>query len=184
MTHDVRAGAKRAPRARPPAPRFRTWAYTEYVAPDLLPVPLANVWIQPDLRAPAAGNDLPASREDLEALVEDAVRRRLALEGPGAQEQTERAVPDATRDYVERKLRDAFSGMPYVRSVSYEHECGEWAIIIVHDRKDEAEAYLDLIDMLCDVTKDDHLMPVFEPWILHASENRRGAPAGKSVLAR
>lgn len=181
MTQELKTGAKREPCAQPPKPRFRTWAYTEHIAPDLMPTLPANVWIQPDLHAPVTGQNLPTSREDLEALVEDVVRR-LASDG---QERAERAVPSAVRDYVEHKLHDAFSGMPYVKSVSYTYECGEWAIIIVHERSDEPEAYLDLIAKICDITKDDQLMPVFEPWILHTSENGRGVPAGaKSVLTR
>ena len=58
------------------------------------------------------------------------------------------------------------------------------AVIAIGNAPTALLALLDLIDAGRVAPAAVIGMPVFEPWILHASENRRGAPAGKSVLAR
>ena len=132
--------------------------------------------------ATGSGEISPQMRESMRIVAREEIQKQLA-ELNNAQKQAERAAHN--EEYVENKLRRAFGNVPYVRSIAYTRECDEWTLVVTHDSQDKADAHSDLIDKLCDVTMNDPLMPVFEPWILHVSETGNGVPAGeKSILAR
>lgn len=114
---------------------------------------------------------------NLESLVAKEVRRQLQMYG--VQDLAERV---AQADHVERKLHDAFSGMPRVKSVAYTRECDDWTLVITHDDEEKADAHTYLIRKLCDISRDDPLMPAFEPWILHVSETGGSAPVGEKLV--
>ena len=116
----------------------------------------------------------------LKALVDDAVKRHLK-DSYGAKP----SVLDAHVDYAERKIRDAYSSVPYVRSVSYRQKTDRWVLVIVHENPAKGEAHLALIGKLCDISRDDALMPVFEPWIIHVSDAGASSPAvEKHIISR
>lgn len=128
----------------------------------------------------------PQLGENFVSQVADEVMRRLAALGSNnASNLLERARLDRIRDYVERKLYDAFNPLPYVKSVSYEPKTDQWMLVILFERQDKSEACMDLIGKLCDITRDDFSMPIFEPWILHVSEADDGIHDGhKFVIKR
>ena len=87
--------------------------------------------------------------------------------------------------YTERKLREAFSAMPHVKSVAYTRKCDDWTLVITHDDEEMADAHVRLNHKLCDISRDDPRMPVFETWILHVSFAGGSVPSGeKSVVAK
>ena len=94
-------------------------------------------------------------------------------------------VRDMHVDYAERKIRDAYSSVPYVRSVSYRRRTDRWVLVIVHENPAKGEAHLALIGKLCDISRDDALMPVFEPWIIHVSDAGASFPeVEKHIISR
>ena len=116
-------------------------------------------------------SDQPKPSENfVSRLVDEVIRQLAALGSNNASYLLERARLDRIRDYAERKLYDAFNPLSYVKSVSYEPKTDQWMLVILFDRQDKSEACMDLIGKLCDITRDDFSMPIFEPWILHVSE--------------
>ena len=116
-------------------------------------------------------SDQPQLGENFVSQVVDEVMRQLAALGSNnALNLLERARLDRIRNYAERKLYDAFNPISYVKSVSYVPKYDQWMLVVLYDRSDTADAHMDLIGKLCDITRDDFSMPIFEPWILHVSE--------------
>lgn len=118
--------------------------------------------------------------DGLSRQISDEVRRQL--EKGGGPDSDESAGQEA---YTERKLREAFSAMPGIKSVAYTRKCDEWTLVMLHDDEDKAGAHMRLSSKLCDITRDDLKMPVFETWIIHVSDAGGSVPIGeKTVVER
>lgn len=167
--------------------------------------PLGRLWVglncAVDFQSPLQTNGARSLKSSHNALVRDqtqepgenlvsqvageVIRQLAALASNDASNLLERTRLDRIRDYAERKLYDAFNPLPYVKSVSYAPKADQWMLVISFDRQDVSEACMDLTGKLCDITRDDFSMPIFEPWILHVSEVDDGIHEGhKFVIKR
>ena len=121
-------------------------------------------------------------RESMRSIVREEIQKQLT-DLDYARILAERAAHD--EEYVELKLREAFLTMPGIKSVSYTRKCDEWTLVMLHNDEDKAGAHRRLIRKLCDISRDDPRMPVFETWILHVSNAGGSVPVGeKSIVER
>ena len=121
----------------------------------------------------------PRLPENTKAMIAEEVRRRLESRGGSDSIYAEQEL------YAERKLREAFSTAPRVKSVAYTRKCDDWTLVITHDDEEKSDAMMRLMSKLCDISRADLRMPVFETWILHVEDAGGNIPSGeKSVVAR
>ena len=129
-----------------------------------------------------SGEISPEMRENMRIIAREEIQKQIT-DLDYARILAERAAHN--EEYVELKLREAFSSMPGIKSVAYTRKCDEWTLVMLHDDEDKAGAHMRLSSKLCDITRDDLQMPVFETWILHISNAGGSVPVGeKSVVKR
>ena len=79
--------------------------------------------------------------------------------------------PDQDVAWIERKLVENLSALPYVRSISYEPECdGSWTVVIRHNNDDVGEAIHELVGKTADLEKIPGI-PYLETRILRVRDH-------------
>ena len=118
----------------------------------------------------------PRLPEDIKALIAEEVSRQLENRGGADSNYADQEL------YTERKLREAFADAPHVKSVAYTRKCDDWTLVITHDDEEKSDAMVRLNHKLCDISRDDPRMPVFETWILHVEDAGGNIPSGEKIV--
>ena len=118
----------------------------------------------------------PRLPENIKAMIAEEVRRQLENRGSSDSIYVEQEL------YAERKLREAFSAAPRVKSVAYTRKRDDWTLVITHGDEKKSDAMMRLNRELCDISRDDLRMPVFETWILHVEDAGGNIPSGEKIV--
>ena len=85
-------------------------------------------------------------------------------------------APDQDVAWIEQKLVEDLSTLPYVRSISYELDSdGDWFVVIRHDNDDVGEAIHELVGKTADLEKISGI-PYLDTRILRVSDAVRRIP--------